>query len=112
MARSGGAAWGAIAAGLASIVTLPAAIYLTRYSDAYELLHAAFGIPVAGILGVVAVVLARRERRRAAIALGRGDGARGVRLGYVLGVVGICMAAAALVAIGVYGLLEYVGSRE
>jgi hypothetical protein len=30
----------------------------------------------------------------------------------VLGVVGLCMAAAALVALGVYGLLEYVGSRE
>ena len=32
--------------------------------------------------------------------------------GRVLGVIGLCMAASALVALGVYGLLEYVGSRE
>jgi hypothetical protein len=30
----------------------------------------------------------------------------------VLGMIGLCMAAAALVALGVYGVLEYVGSRE
>jgi hypothetical protein len=32
--------------------------------------------------------------------------------GRVLGIVGLCMAASALVALGVYGLLEYVGSRD
>ncbi len=32
--------------------------------------------------------------------------------GRVLGIVGLCIAAAALVALGVYGLLEYVGSRD
>jgi hypothetical protein len=35
-----------------------------------------------------------------------------VRVGRVLGVVGLCLAASGLVALGVYGLLEYVGSRE
>ena len=29
----------------------------------------------------------------------------------VLGIIGLCMAASALVALGVYGLLEYVGSQ-
>jgi hypothetical protein len=30
----------------------------------------------------------------------------------VLGIVGLCMAAAAVVSLVVYGLLEYVGSRD
>ena len=33
------------------------------------------------------------------------------RAGRVLGIVGVCMALAALVALVVYALLEYVGSR-
>ena len=34
------------------------------------------------------------------------------RVGRVLGIVGLCMAAAAVVSLVVYGLLEYVGSRD
>jgi hypothetical protein len=42
-----------------------------------------------------------------------GSGGGGVAAaGRVLAVIGLCMAASALLAIGVYGLLEYVGSRE
>ena len=99
-------------AGLASVVTLPLAIFLTRFSDAYELIHAAFAIPVAALLGVGALALARRSRRRIALSLSseRRDGA--AVAGRMLGIVGVCMALAALVALGVYGLLEYVGSRD
>jgi hypothetical protein len=101
-----------VLAGLASVVTLPLAIFLTRFSDAYELIHAAFAIPVAALLGVAALALARRSRRRIALSLSseRRDGA--AVAGRMLGIVGVCMALAALVALGVYGLLEYVGSRD
>lgn len=112
MAREGGVAWGALAAGVGSVAALPAAIYLTRFSETYELLHASVAIPVAALLGVLALALARRGRRRASVALGRRGGARGTTVARVLGIVGLCMAAAALVALGVYGLLEYLGERE
>jgi hypothetical protein len=112
VARGGGVAWGALVAGIGSVAALPAAIYLTRFSETYELLHAAVAIPVAALLGAIAIGLVRRGRRRASVALGRGSGARGATLARVLGIVGLCMAAAALVALGVYGLLEYAGSRE
>ena len=36
------AAWGSLLAGLASVSVLPLAIYFTRYSSRYELLHAVF----------------------------------------------------------------------
>lgn len=98
-------------AGLASVATLPLAIYLTRFSDSYDLLHAGFAIPLALALGLVALGLARRARRSRRLSLTGGEDRR-VLAARVLGVVGVCLALAALVALGVYGLLEYVGSRE
>jgi hypothetical protein len=108
-----GVAWGSVLAGLASSLTLPLAVYLTRFSDSYELLHAGFAIPIGAALGFVAVALARSARRRSAMSLGGAGEKRALATsGHVLGVVGLCLAASALIALGVYGLLEYVGSRE
>ena len=107
-----GAAWGSLAAGLASCATLPLAVFLTRFSDSYELLHAGFAVPLAAAFGLVALALARRVRIRTRVSLSGGGGGGGLATaGRVLGVIGLCMAASALVALGVYGLLEYVGSR-
>lgn len=106
-----GAAWGSLVAGVASCAAVPLAVYLTRFSDSYDLLHAGFAIPVAAGLALVALALARRARMRTRISLS-GGGGRLVTAGRVLGVIGLCLAASALVALGVYGLLEYVGSRE
>ena len=107
-----GSALGALAAGLASVATLPLAVYATRFSGSYELLHAGWAIPVAVALGIVAIALARRSRVQAAVSLASSQRGRVAAAGRALGVLGLCIAAAALVALGVYGLLEYVGSRD
>jgi heme A synthase len=99
-------------AGLASAATLPLAVYLTRFSDRYELLHAGFAIPLAAALGILAIALAGRARRRSALRVGQPGGSRLVTAGRLLGILGVGLAVAGLVALGVYGLLEYVGSRE
>jgi hypothetical protein len=104
-------AWGALASGAASTATLPVAIYATRFSDSYDLLHAAFAIPIGAGLGFLALHLARRARRLGALALGRASGERTTRLGRALGLLGIGLAAAGLVSVAVYGLLEYAGTR-
>jgi len=106
-----GAAWTALLAGIASVATLPLAVYATRFSGSYSLLHAGFAIPIAIALGVAALALSRRSRRRAAVSLAAQRDSVAVA-GQVLGIVGLCLAASALVALGVYGLLEYVGSRD
>jgi hypothetical protein len=108
---SRGVAWASVVLGAASVVALPLAIYLTRFSESYELLHSGFAIPLAAALAFVALGLADRARRRDAFRLGAAS-ARPARAGRILGIAGLCLAASALVALGVYGLLEYVGSRE
>ena len=99
-------------AGVASALTLPVAVYLTRYIAAYELLDAGWAIPVAVALGVVALVLARRSRLQRAVSLAAARSSSVAAAGRVLGIVGLCLAAAALVSLSVYGLLEYVGTRN
>ncbi|HEU0248054.1 MAG TPA: hypothetical protein VFR38_13295 [Gaiellaceae bacterium] len=113
MARAAnGAAWGSVLTGLASVATLPVAIYVTRFSGEYELLHAGFAIPLAAVFGFVALALARRSRTRGVLSLSVARAPGLARLGRVLGIVGLCMAAAGVVSLVVYGLLEYVGSRD
>jgi hypothetical protein len=107
------AARGSLVAGMASVATLPVAVYLTRFSDSYDLLHSGFAIPLAAALGVVALLLARRAQVRASLSLtGEGARSRAATAGRILGILGLCLAASGLVALGVYGLLEYVGSRD
>ena len=109
--RGNGSAWASLLAGVASVITLPLAVYITRFSDSYELLHAGFAIPIAAGLALAALALARRARRVSALRLGA-DRSAVARAGRVLGIVGLGMAASALVSLGVYGLLEFVGSRD
>jgi hypothetical protein len=90
---------------------MPVAIVATRWSGSYDLVHAAFAIPVAVLLGAVAIVLAGRALRAHAVSLERAGGSRAARVGRGLGVLGICLASSALVSLAVYGLLTYLGER-
>jgi hypothetical protein len=111
--RSSRADWGSALAGLASVATVPVAVYATRFSDSYDLLHAGMAIPVGVALAVVALALARHAERSSSVRLAAASGRnRLAATGRILAIAGLCVAAAALVALGVYGLLEYVGSRE
>jgi hypothetical protein len=84
---------------------MPVAVVATRYSNSYELLHAGFVIPVGVALGIAALVLARRARALDQATLGRAGGAKAASVGRFLGILGLCVAASAAVALAVYGLL-------
>jgi hypothetical protein len=105
--RAGGVS---VVLGALSALTMPLAIFATRYSGAYELLHAGLAIPIALGLGVGAVVASRQARRTLRHSLGQDGIRRSARIGWVLGTLGICLAATGTIAVAVYGLLTYVGS--
>jgi hypothetical protein len=94
----------AVVFGLLSVLAMPVAVGATRYSGSYDLVHAAFAIPVGLVTGLLAV---RLSSARGAI-LGRREG--GARAAHALGLAGIWIAGAALVAVAFYGLLTYLGS--
>ena len=101
------AATAALAAGLLAVAALPAAIALAQLSARFKLTQAAVGAPVAALLGLAALLFARRARRRSERTLGRAGGEGAARAGRVLGVLGLCLAASGAIAIGFYGLLVH-----
>jgi len=106
-----GRAVASLLVGLAATATMPLAILATRYSGSYELLHAGFAIPVAVVLGALAIGLARAALRLDDMRLGRAGGRGVARLGRALGVLGISLGATCAVALAVYGILTYLGER-
>ena len=103
-----GSARASVLVGLLAVATMPAAIAATRWSREYELLHAGFAIPVAALLGLAAVALARRARARLAPTLGHPKGTRTARLGRVLGLLGFLLALTGAGSLAVYWILSIV----
>jgi hypothetical protein len=99
------AAPGALAAGLLAVAALPAAVGVAQLSARVKLLQAAVGIPVAALLGAAALLLAGRAVRRSERTLGRAGGEGTARAARILGMLGLCIAAAGAIAIGFYEFL-------
>ena len=91
--------------GLLSVATVPAAIAVTHYRD-IELLHAGWAAIPAFLLGLAALLLARAARRRTERTIGRVGGRRVTRAGRFLGSLGVYLALAAALSVGVYELLN------
>ncbi|HEV8248515.1 MAG TPA: hypothetical protein VGQ15_00950 [Gaiellaceae bacterium] len=104
--RRNGRAWAALVCGLLAVAALPAAIGLAQLLETVELLDAAAAIPVAAAFGIAAVVLARGARRRIERTIGRVGGRVPARLARVLGVFGLCLAAAGAIAVASYYALS------
>jgi hypothetical protein len=105
--RAGGART-SIFVGLLSLATVPAAIAVTYYSERFELLDAAYAIPVGLVLGLVSIFLARSARRRLARSVVVTRGGRAARVGRVVGLAGFLVAVTAAMAVGVYAVLAAV----
>jgi hypothetical protein len=93
--------------GLLAVATMPAAIAATRWSR-YELLHAGYAIPAGALLGILAILLARRARSRLAPTLGHPKGTRTARVGRLLGLLGFLLALTAAGSLAVYEVLRQV----
>jgi len=104
--RRNGRAWAAVLLGLLSCATLPAAVAVTRYTR-FTLLEAGWAIPLAFVLGVLALQAGRAARRRTERTIGRIGGARTTRIGRILGGLGVYTAVTAALAVGAFELLNY-----
>jgi hypothetical protein len=96
----------ALVVGLASLLTLPAAIEVSRRSKRIGLLDAGYAaIPLAFVLGLVALVMARRARRNLKWLQLREGGTGIATVAVVVGALAFCLAVAAALSVGFYGLV-------
>jgi len=98
-----------VGVGLVAALAVPVGVVFSRWVGNVSLLDASLAIPVAVVLGLVAVLLARRARGTAEWTLGRVGGLRAARLGLLLGAVAICLALTAALALGFFALLVVLG---
>jgi hypothetical protein len=102
----------ALLLGLLGLLTLPAAIEVSRRSPRVELLDAAYGIPVAFVLGFAALVMARRARENLRWLQLREQSTGVASSAVILGALTVCLALTAALSIGFYELvLVYQHSR-
>jgi hypothetical protein len=104
--RRNGRAWAAVLLGLLSIAAIPAAVVVTRYTK-FTLIQAGAGIPVAFLLGLLALYLGGSARLRTERTIGRVGSVRATGWGRRLGGVGVYVSLTGALALGVYELLKY-----
>jgi hypothetical protein len=105
-------AWVALLLGLAGFLTLPAAVEVARRSTRVALLHAGFAIPLAFLLGLVALIMARRARQNLRWLSLREGGTAVASAAVITALIAVCLAVAAALSIGFYELvLLYQRSR-
>jgi hypothetical protein len=112
LARSRTRSWIALVLAVVGLLVLPAAVDLSRRSKTVSLLDAGYGIPVAFLLGLVALIMARRARDNVRWLSVRETGTGVASTAVVIAGVTICLAVTAALSIGFYELvLVYQHSR-
>jgi hypothetical protein len=103
------AARGSVLVALLGLAVPPVAFVVARRFDEATLLQATGATFASGLLGGLAVLLARRGRRNIDRTIGRLGGEGPARVGRLLGMISLCLGLTAGVALGVYGLLTLFG---
>jgi hypothetical protein len=86
------------------LAVLPAAVEVSRRSKSVDLLEAGFAIPVAFVLGLVALVMARRSRENLRWLQLRTARTRVATTAVIVAAVTLCLAVTAALSIGFYEL--------
>src|SRR5215468_8412590 len=98
-------AWAAVLFGLASVAAVPAAVAYTHYRDV-DMIEAGWGVVPGLVFGLLALALAGGARKRSERTIGRVGGRAIVRIGRFLGALGVFIAVAGGIALGVYEILN------
>jgi hypothetical protein len=91
--------------GLLSALSVPVALVIQYYSLEVTLVQSTISAAPAIVLGLYAIILARRGRETHARTIGRSGGSGAARVGRVLGTFGLCLGLSTALAVGFYGLL-------
>jgi cytochrome bd-type quinol oxidase subunit 2 len=105
IASSSRRAWVALLLGVAAILVMPAAIEVSRRSKAVGLLDTAYAIPLAFLLALVSVVMARRARHNLRWFRVREGGTAVAQTAVLVGTLGLLLAVVAALSVGFYGLV-------
>jgi hypothetical protein len=92
--------------GFLATAVVPGAVATAEVLEAVELLDAAASVPLAAVLGILALWLARGARIRSERTLGRVGGTGSARAGRILGALGLCIAASGAIALVTYYALS------
>ena len=112
IALSKARAWVALVLAVLGLLTLPAAVEASRRSTRISLLDAGYAIPLAFLLGLVALIMARRARNNLRWLRLREGGTGVASTAVILATVVLCLAVTAALSIGFYELvLVYQHSR-
>jgi hypothetical protein len=112
LAVSRARAWLALVLAVLGLLTLPAAVEASRRSTRISLLDAGYAIPLAFLLGLVALIMARRARNNLRWLRLKEGGTAVASIAVILATVVLCLALTAALSIGFYELvLVYQHSR-
>lgn len=92
---------------LLALAAIPIAAAVTESRSDLRLVHAGVAVPVAAVLAIAAIRLARRARLRLERTLGRAGGERTARAGRILGWLALYLALIASISLGVYAVEYY-----
>ena len=106
--RNPAATW-SVLVGLLAAAAVPAAVAYAYLSPRLELIWGGAAVPVAVVLALAALALARRGERRAQLALVRRTGSASSQAGRLLATLALLFAGSALTALIVYAALTYRG---
>jgi hypothetical protein len=84
---------------------MPAAIEVSRRSKTVGLLDTAYAIPLAFVLALVSLVMARRARHNLRWLRVREGGTAVAQTAVLVGTIALCLAIAAALSVGFYGLV-------
>jgi hypothetical protein len=100
-------AWTGLVLGLAGVLVMPGAVVVARQSQRVGLMDAAYGVPVAFVLGVLALGMGRRAKRNLAWLRLEKGGTGIASTAAVLGLLALALAVTAALSVGFYEAVLY-----
>ena len=105
LALSRARAWVALVLGVLGLLVLPAAVEVSRRSARIGLLDAGYAIPLAFLLGLIGLIMARRARNNLRWFQLQEGGTGVASTAIIVSAVTVCIALAAALSIAFYELL-------